>query len=32
MSSFLLIGVLMVCTLVGARDRVDEHAAGTVAA
>ena len=32
MSSFLLIGVLMVCTLVGARDRVDETTAGTVAA
>ncbi len=28
MSAFLLIGVLMVCTLVGARDRVDEHATG----
>ena len=31
MSAFLLIGVLMVCTLLGARDRVDETAAPTVA-
>ena len=28
MSAFLLIGVLMVCTLVGSRDRVDEHVTG----
>jgi len=32
MSAFLLIGVLMVCTLLGARDRVDDAAAPTVAA
>ena len=31
MSAFLLIGVLMVCTLLGARDRVDETSTGTVA-
>ena len=30
MSAFLLIGVLMVCTLVGSRDRADEISAGTV--
>lgn len=30
MSAFLLIGVLMVCTLVGARDRAREVSAGTV--
>ena len=30
MSAFLLIGVLMVCTLLGARDRVDETSPGTV--
>jgi disulfide bond formation protein DsbB len=32
MSAFLLIGVLMVCALVGARDRVDETSTSTVAA
>ena len=31
MSAFLLIGVLMVCTLLGARDRADETVAPTVA-
>jgi disulfide bond formation protein DsbB len=30
MSAFLLIGVLMVCTLLGSRDRADEMSAGTV--
>ena len=32
MSAFLLIGVLMLCTLIGARDRVVENSAGTVPA
>ena len=32
MSSFLLIGVLLVCTLLGARDRADEMLPGTVPA
>jgi disulfide bond formation protein DsbB len=32
MSAFLLIGVLMVCTLIGSRDEVDETSTGTVAA
>jgi hypothetical protein len=32
MSAFLLIGVLMVCASVGARDRVDETSTSTVAA
>ena len=32
MSAFLLIGVLMVCTLLGARDRADETSTGTVPA
>jgi hypothetical protein len=32
MSSFLLIGVLMVCTLLGARDRVHETPADSLAA
>jgi len=32
MSAFLLIGVLMVCTVVGSRDRIDDTPAGTVAA
>jgi disulfide bond formation protein DsbB len=31
MSAFLLIGVLMVCTLLGARDRVDETSTSTLA-
>jgi disulfide bond formation protein DsbB len=32
MSSFLLIGVLMVCAMLGTRDRADETPTGTVAA
>jgi disulfide bond formation protein DsbB len=32
MSSFLLIGVLMVCAMLGARDRADETPTGTVTA
>jgi hypothetical protein len=32
MSAFLLIGVLMVCTLLGARDRAAESSTGTVPA
>ena len=32
MSAFLLIGVLMVCTLLGARDRADETSTSTVTA
>jgi hypothetical protein len=32
MSAFLLIGVLMVCALLGARDRADETSTGTVTA
>jgi disulfide bond formation protein DsbB len=32
MSAFLLIGVLMVCTLVGTRDRADDRTTGTVTA
>jgi disulfide bond formation protein DsbB len=32
MSSFLLIGVLMVCAMLGARDRSDDTSAGTVPA
>ena len=30
MSAFLLVGVLMVCTALGTRDRADDHSTGTV--